>query len=174
VLFTFFRVDVGMARESPVYVRYSNEITHVFVKEIKKEYGLVCIGSGGGMPHDVEEISVDFIAYKKAAVEDARILEVNSTEKFLKIINSHEKIRPFLREFPFKAERAIVTIAFRKSDNSVYTDGSVVHVFQARNNIFYYSEDKTTGNRILLLKEPYETALKIVQELPKKEDPPVK
>jgi hypothetical protein len=33
---------------SPEYVRYADEITNQFIKEMKKEHGLICIGSGGG------------------------------------------------------------------------------------------------------------------------------
>ena len=87
------------------YEVYVNEITRSFVKDMKKEYGLFCYGTGGGMPHDVEEISLNFIAYQRATIEQARKLEVEVTEKLLKRVNEHEKIRPFLREYPFKAGR---------------------------------------------------------------------
>jgi hypothetical protein len=174
VLFTFCWFEAGMARESPIYVRYSNEIIHAFAKEIGKEYGFICIGSGGGMPHDVEEIFVDFMSYQMVSVDEARKLEVSAIEKLLRIINTHEKIRPFLREFPFKATRTRVSISFHQKDNTYFTNGSVAFVFQAKDKIYYDKAEARTQNLVDLYEEPYETALKIVSESKKKEAPPGK
>src|SRR5271170_3047510 len=77
--------------ESPVYTQYAVEVIRSFSKQVEKEFGLECVGSGGSMPHDVQEISVKFIAYQHATVQQARELEVKLTEKFVQIINAHEK-----------------------------------------------------------------------------------
>ena len=92
--------------QPPEYLIYVNEVTRQFEKEMQKEFGLLCIGSGGSMPHDVEEIDVRFAAYRKATIEQARILVVLATQKLLKMINNHKKIRPFLREYPLKTPSA--------------------------------------------------------------------
>ena len=113
------------------------------------------------MPHDVEEVSLSFIAYQRATIEQARKLEVEVTEKLLKRVNEHEKIRPFLREYPFKAGRIKIMIAFEKSENTYYTDGSVVLVFQARNKLFYDQANKDE-ELVDLYEEPYEEAYRIV------------
>ena len=73
-------------------------MTSTFLKEMYKEYGLECGASGGRMPYDVEEISVSLVANHSATVEQARELEIKTTERFAQIINAHEKIRPFLRK----------------------------------------------------------------------------
>ena len=140
------------------YAQYVQEITRSFAKEMEAEYGLKCIEKGGGMPYDVELIDLAFITYKKGNIEEVRELEIRATEKLLQIINTHEKIRPFLREYPFKANRAEVSIAFRKPDNSCYSDGSVVHVFQVKNKIYYRAEDPKSHNRYSLAEEFYDDA----------------
>ena len=61
----FFMVNSMNANERPVYVKYVHEIVNEYKKEMKKEYGLQCIGSGGSMPHDVAEIGVMFTIQKK-------------------------------------------------------------------------------------------------------------
>jgi hypothetical protein len=174
ITFLFVACAAGETKKgkSVDYEVYVDQVIHQIAKEMKEEYSFRCIGDGGKMPQDIEEISVDFIDYKKATVEDARILEVNATEKFLKIINSHEKIRPFLREFPFKANRVKVYISFNKPDNTWYSDGSVAVVFQARDKLFFRQAQPITQDLLPLHEELYETALKIVQESPKKESPP--
>jgi len=150
--------------ESAVYVKYANEIINSFVREMKEEFNLHCSGSGGGMPYDVEEISVGLVSYRKASIEDARELEVMATERLLKLINEHEKIRPFLREYPFKANRAKVAIYFSPIKNAKLEEDVVARVTQIKNKIYYLTEEKVTKQYISLAEEPYEEALKIVQK----------
>ena len=158
--------------ESPIYTRYVAEVTSSFLKEMRKEYGLQCGASGGSMPHDVEEISVSLTAYRHATIEQARELEVKATERFVQIINAHEKIKPFLREVPFPPGRARVTISFRKRKKTLVTDNDVEFVCHAKNRIYYEAhnpDNPYVGKDIK--DEPYEEALKIVQNNAVKNDP---
>jgi len=127
--------------KSPIYPQYVAEITRAFSKQMKKEFNLECEGNGGCMPYDVEEISIDFVSYQRATVEQARELEVLVTEKFVQMINAHEKIKPFLRESPFPASRTCVGISFCKKNNKPYIDGSVAHVTHINSRIYYCAED---------------------------------
>jgi hypothetical protein len=149
--------------ESPIYTQYVAEITRAFSKQIKKEFGLECIGNGGCMPHDVEEISIEFAAYQRATVEQARELEVKITERFVQIINAHQKIKPFLRETPFPSSRTAVGISFYRRNNTRYIDGSVAYVSQVNSKIHYRAENPNNPNVYKQIRnEPYEEALKIV------------
>src|SRR3990172_1282018 len=145
--------------EKEDYEVYVNQIVKEFAQVMKEDSGLRCIGGGGRMPYDVEEMSVEFISYQKATIEQARELEVKATDRLLKIINGHEKIRPFLREYPFKANRAEVAISFRNKDNDFYSDGSIARVTQIRNKIYYRKYSLLTDQLQLLAEEPYEEAL---------------
>jgi hypothetical protein len=149
--------------EKSAHVKYADELTHSFVRDIEREFGLECVGEGGSMPYDIESISVRFDAYQRATIDQACALEVKITEKLLEAINNNLKIRPYLREYPFTAPRAEVAISFRKLDGTPYTDGIVVgHVFQVRGYIFY-DKRAMNGNLSRLGEEPYAAALKIVQ-----------
>ena len=151
------------------YEVYVNEITRAFSCQIIKDFNVFCIGTGGRMPHDVETIHVNFMSYEVGTIEKAREFIVKTTEKFLKIINENEKIRPYLREYPFKANRAEITIMFaQKGYDPARRDGSIVHAFQVKNHIYYYIED-SKGERIEVKDELYDDALKIVLENSKKE-----
>jgi hypothetical protein len=150
--------------DSPIYTRYVAEITSTFVKEMYKKYGLYCGSSGGEMPYDVEEISVSLIAYRNATIEQARELEVKATERFVQIINAHEKIRPFLREYPFSPSRADVSISFEKKGKPFSDYSEVEFICHAKNKLHYlaYDPDHPYVGK-LIKEEPYEEALKIVQ-----------
>ena len=153
--------------KSPVYTQYAVEIIRSFSKQVKKEFGFECAGSGGEMPFDVEKIDVIFVVYQDATVQQARELEVKLTEKFAQAINAHEKIKPFLRENPFPARRACVSLSFEKPKKpslSIKTQ-KVKYVFQD-NGIIYYQGENPLNQYVYkdLKDEIYEEALKIVQK----------
>lgn len=165
LLFLFLGCKVNAQKsDAENYEVYANQVVSSFASEMEKEFGLICIGEGGGMPRDVEKMSVEFISYQRATIELARELEVKVTERFIEAINAHRKLRPFLREYPVQPFRAEVAISFNKKDNRSYTDGSVSRVFQVRHIIFYKKEDSSSPTGFVkLLEEPYDDALRIVQ-----------
>ncbi|MCE5318686.1 MAG: hypothetical protein LLG04_15145, partial [Parachlamydia sp.] len=175
--------------ESDAYLEYVRQITNSFIEEMEDECpDFHCIGSGGSMPYDVEEIEVCFVAHRRATVEEARRLEVYGVQKLLNKINAHEKIRPYLREYPFKSNRVGMSIAFYAKNDEYHHDGSVVYVSVIKSKVFYDRAEKRksmipgrldcrdpnntietppreeiTEELISLFEEPYEDALRIVQ-----------
>ena len=165
---TFFLLLIALqagakVQESVDYEIYVNQIIKVFTKEMEEEHNLICIGSGGSMPYNVRDIKVVFASYQKPTIEKARKLEVKATERLLQMINSHEKIRPFLSSYPFKANQAKVSISFWKKDNTMYSDGSLMRVTQIKNIIYYQANNEKSPIYTDLHEEPYEEALKIVK-----------
>jgi hypothetical protein len=113
---------------------------------------------GGGMPYDVEEILVVMQAYQQVTIGQAAELEVKATEKLKALVNAHEKIRPFLREYPFTTERARVRISFTDRSEEHYLGKQVAVVSQAHGQLIYRYYDHEKNQYFDLFKEPYETA----------------
>jgi hypothetical protein len=173
-------------------VLFSNEIINIFSKEMNEKYGLKCIGTGGNLNKSIQKLTVKFVAYRNATLEEARELEINANERFLQLINSHKKIRPYLNEYPFTYNSAYVSISFHKPNENYYLDDSIAHVFIAKHKVFfdkaglikrksipirsmdgrplpsYMTEQKETVTETLIpfYNEPYDEALKIVRENP--------
>jgi hypothetical protein len=177
IVLVLFSLGIGVnvyskeaKKDNVDYEVFVDDIVRSFAKEMKKESGLVCIGDGGRMPYNVETIAVKFIAYQKASIDEARALEVKSTERLLQMINKHEKIRPYLKEYPFVSNRINVSISFYKPDNEYFLDGSVAIVSQVKGIIYYDKVEPTTTKKyateelVDLYKEPYEEALKIIEK----------
>ena len=116
------------------------------------------------MPFDVVSFDVSFWVRKKGTVEEARQLIVKLKEKLTTIINKHEKIRPYLREFPFPLMKAKVDISFPEQDkNGVYYNKSVTLASVGSNGKIYYRyDDPNLRGFQPLYEEPYEEAVKIV------------
>lgn len=166
IILSFWGVSIVNAKsiQPAEYLKYVSEVTQQFEKEMKNEYGLLCIGSGGSMPHDVEKIEIHLLSYQKGTIDKARELEVKATEKLTNLINENKKLKPFLREHPFPSNRTVISLAFYDKNNQYYNDGSVSYVFHVRKKIFYRAVDSKTGNFIPLTEEPYEEALRKVQK----------
>jgi antitoxin component YwqK of YwqJK toxin-antitoxin module len=146
------------------YEKYADEIIKEFEKAAYKEFGVEAVGLGGQMPFDVVSVYVGFWVRKKGTVEEARELIVKLKEKFRVIINNHEKIRPYLREYPISIKNADVSVSFLRQDkNGVYYNKSVSFVSVGRGEKIYYSYDDPNENLLQpLFEESYEDAVKIV------------
>ena len=144
------------------YIKYSKEIMETFIKECEKQFNLTFMGTCLGFSYNMAEIN--FIAYRKGTLEEARTLEVKMTEALLERVNTHKKIRPLLSEYPFKPANTSISISYQKEDGSNYLDGSIAVAYLEKNNLFYYTANPKTEKLDLLLKEPYGVAVKIVNK----------
>ena len=152
--------------ERKIMNRCVAQVVDTLEKEMKEQYGLICTGEGGGMPYDIEEIGVRFLRNQPTSIEEARELEIRATERFVEIINSHEEIRPYLRDYPWDYNRADIMIAFRDQKGKDYPEG-VALILQARNKMFYFGPERAPNDVDNVIKEePYAEAKKIVETSP--------
>ena len=145
--------------------KYVDEVTNSIKKIAKHEYGAYCTGAGASMPKDVQRISVDFHINKKVTVDEAREIFVSLTERFKDLINGHEKIRPYLREYPLPYNRAEICLGFCDQKGRLFEDGSPSFILVNRYDDLCYKATKPNSNEFYYVhKEPYEEALKKVQK----------
>jgi hypothetical protein len=146
-------------------VKYVHQVTNTFLKIAKKEFGATCCGSGSSMPSDVESITVYLSIKRKGTVEEGRELFIKLKERFVEVVNQHEKLRPYLREYPFTPARAHILLKFCDQGGVINKDGSVAYVCAGRDKKIYYDHAKPdrSYNQESLFVEPYEAALKIVK-----------
>jgi hypothetical protein len=111
---------------------------------------------GANMPHDIQRIDIGFKTPKKASLEDARKVGVFFMEEFLSTINSDEKIRPYLREYPFVNKRISMRLCFQQEKNRQ------LYLSLVKNQIIYEIQNGPLSDFVEILREPYEEAVKIV------------
>ena len=146
--------------------RYVHEIVDTFEKEMKERFGLSCTSQGGSMPYDIQSIGIGFASYQQATIEEARELEIRATERFVEMVNAHEAIRPYLRDFPWNHNRTEITISFRQKNGTYYPQG-VRFIFQAKEQVFYYGPKKSPSEVSATIKEEsYAEAKNIVNSTP--------
>ena len=167
----FFRETLMAERKDYTEEEYSlmshsvHEIVDSLEKEMKEQFGLVCIGSGGSMPYDIQSIRVDFVIHKQVSIEEARELEIRATERFVEIVNAHEVVRPYLRDYPWDHNRARIIISFHRENGNDYSQG-VRFILQAKDQLFYFGPKKSPNDIDHMKEEPYEEAKSIVNNSP--------
>jgi hypothetical protein len=154
------RVRLG---ESAV-VKSLNEINENCGKWAYEKYKLQLYNVGASMVDDVEEVTVDFIFIGKVTIDQAREMFIECNEKLTQMMNEHEKIRPYLRDYPFSRKRVQFSIGFRDKYGIHNTDGSTALVFIGKDDIIFYDSHAPYAKQYSdLYQEPYEEALKIVR-----------
>jgi antitoxin component YwqK of YwqJK toxin-antitoxin module len=144
--------------------KYVNQVRKRFIKIAQKEYGVMCTAEGSSLPYDVENISLYFAIKSKGTIEEGRELFIKLKERFINEINQDEKLRPYLREYPFTQDRATILLSYCDKKGNDYTDGSVTLILsKGKKEVCYlrYVEKDSESDELLV--EPYEEALKIVQ-----------
>ncbi len=154
---------VAQTQDTPVHITYTDELIKLMTPILEREFDLACTGTGGSMAKHISSISLMFNASRRASISEARALQVKCTERLLHSINANEKLRPFLAEYPFTAERINVSIGFHMG-NIHYSDGTVAFVSMGRGQLHYALSDPLTQLLEDLFIEPYSEALQIVQQ----------
>ena len=145
----------------PNYEEFIFDLFDTFIGEMQNTFQLLYIKDGRNMskenPDILEELGILFFAHHEATVEEARELEVRTTERLGFLINTHQGIRPFLKEYPFPVSRIEVKIGFFDEEKKCPYANGVAFVFQNHSLIRYNrSQD---GKLVTILEEPYEEAL---------------
>lgn len=117
-----------------------DHVLEAFTKEMEKEYGLQYWSIGGKISNGIEEFGAKFITVRRATQEQARKLELFVITRFLQAINTNEKLRSYLIEYPFPTHRLKIGIGFRKNNGYNYRDGSMESVTLEGDEITYFQE----------------------------------
>ena len=162
IIFVYFALFYKLT-DPDDYCAKIDKITDAFVKDMHKKHGLVCYGKGGSCMDNIKRISLSLKKAVKSDIPESRVLLVNCVEEFLKRVNTDEDVRPFLVQYPFTNENIEISIVF-KGPEQIGDQQDIIDVFNMEERVIYYGYDKTHNKEKVMLREPYEEALKIVKE----------
>jgi hypothetical protein len=146
-----------------------------YAKSQKTHRGMEVMGTGGSNPNGLyKRIHVHFYCYKHLDVPEARRLFVASALEFIERMNSNEKLRPFLEEYPATIENIKIDIncfddAGRGDLGDFVDPPYVAFMFHVGNRLIYCFDDKTEFSFSHDYEETFEEALRIVNG--EQEDP---
>lgn len=134
-----------------------DEVFLSFINQMQKKHGFSIWTIGCKMPNLIEEIHVQLRIFHRASQREAKNLLVCTTKSLLKIINVHEKLRPYLKQYPFTSDRLKIRLMFRRKGIftiSNYKDGSIESV-TLDNNKITYRRDSFKNENAKVIEEPY-------------------
>lgn len=147
----------------PEYEKIADKITAETAIKLEKEKGLILAGTGGGMMHDIQEMSMAFhFYYKSVDTKTARELLVYSVEEYLSAINSNEKVRPYLHNYPFTSQNVEIVIYFYNPDRSDVSLGKLSIAAAKPRKVVYYIDYPEKHTIKAVYEETYQDALKVV------------
>ena len=147
-----------------------NKIGYNLAKKMREELHLMHNGLRDRKHEKFEELGMQFTAYHRANIEEARAMHLYILNHLIDAINNEEKIRPFLEQYPVDDNNITVSISFDgnygrqcSGVGSIFNVG-LTSVEENKNKIFYSYTDPFTGNIIDLFDETYDEALERVKD----------
>lgn len=142
---------------------YEGQVNTIMSKngKIIQREGLLLVGQGGAMMHDVQGLHLHYLGRRRVDVETARKIYVTSIQHLLTEINTSKTLRPFLHEYPFPQSRLRVLMQYYNLPRG--NDGTSIYlVSNVGDLIFYTMRDTATQEHTNVHVETYEEALKAV------------
>lgn len=154
-------------------IRHSHFINYSFLsdialfqaqEDIEKRFKVACCAYGGGKVGGLQYLSLNFSLSKNCSIEEARRIIVEGAVIFRNNIDSVRMLRPVIGSYPFLIER--LGLVFFLNDPETHRDfprGSLMKVKIFNGKVLYQTCNEC--NKIYsLYEEPFEEALRIVEE----------
>jgi hypothetical protein len=139
LLICFFSSCEHPEHQSPLYVKLADEITSKTADKLQKEKGLVLVGIGGQMMHDIQMMAMSFYLYQEISLETARELIILSVNNYLSDINNNKEIRPYLHDHPFSSNNIEIRLFIYNPDGSNLAPEKLYYVSALNGKISYFS-----------------------------------
>ncbi len=138
--------------------KLTNNILKKVSHKLKKENGLQPCGTGGQMMDEIVMLHLAFNYYLPVDVEQGRKLLITAVNEFLAEVNSDEKVRPYLKNYPFMPHNIQIVIFIQNPDGSDVAPEQL-RVISAMRGLLAYEINSPTGFFITVHAERYEEAL---------------
>lgn len=144
-----------------------------FANDLQEQYGLYRYSIGGNLMNGIQDIGATFDIYQFVTRDEGRQLLLEVSDKLLTTLNNNEKLRPFLKEYPFPASLLKINLRFEQSKYASLPDIRIKNITLNENKITYNQEIthplkegqffRSTEHAVLAI-ETYPEALKIIEE----------
>ena len=131
---------------------------------IKKETGLIPFGSGGQMMDQIKLLELFFLCHQPVNIEKGRELVLKAGEELIREINSDNRIRPYLNNFPFESKNITIKLYIQRLDGFSFGEEELGVISASEGIIAYRVDGSVPGRLETVYKETYEEALGKVSE----------
>jgi hypothetical protein len=156
-------VVIGCSRNPPHIVEANR-----FIKEYsscQKKEGFLPYGTGGAFFKQINQFNFDLVTPGvNVTIEEARKVLVEKTEELVGKVNQNERVRPYLKDYPFSEKNIYLRVVFTTPNPLMNTKDAIVMAGVGRGKVFYSIDGPMGFDRVY--EEPYATAYEIVYGCP--------
>ena len=147
------------------YVVIVDQITADVAAKLANRYNMRVIGIGGGLAGGVNRLGLSFQIRGPLSKEQLRAIIVDCVEEYLLPINTNERLRPSLKNYPFTADQIEIEIFIVDESGRKVHDPEIMLAANYNGILKYRTVDKDAkfGYKSST-EEDYEEALKIVRD----------
>ena len=143
-LFTLFILITSCTLFKKDYPEIAHAITLRTAKQLAHEKKMRLVGTSGGMIGQVNSLGMFLKHNSSSEVLEARKLALFVADRFLYNINSDEKVRPYLNNYPFKIEDLEIFIGFPSTDLLHSSPEKIDHIVISNGTFKYKIFNKET------------------------------
>ncbi|NGX36948.1 MAG: hypothetical protein K1000chlam2_00094 [Chlamydiae bacterium] len=161
----FFSQVIGSAMQSeiPEPDLTVHQIMDDTIEILQKKYNIHPCGIG--MNGKFEYLEISFEVRRPLEKDEAREMLFDCADEFLKKINSNEKIRPYLKNYPFDLKNVGIVFFIKNIDRRDLFDPNISVSLTHHSGVVYFTNDpENTFRYKKTYKETHEEALKLVNE----------
>ncbi|MCI5051578.1 MAG: hypothetical protein MRY21_00395 [Simkaniaceae bacterium] len=149
---TLFSCNVKNDRE---HERHANRLAAQSYKYAKNKYGLRVYGIGGAQLRNIESIAIVYETLKPLKIEEMLEMFTDLTKDLVKRMNSDEKIRPFLANYPADFKNADIGIIYNGAECHRYAENQYIdHIRVVKNNIVAWGRNSLEDS-FVVYKKPF-------------------
>lgn len=137
--------------------KLSDEILEKVAIKLKNELGLIPCGTGGGMLDQIKMLALAFDYNEPLDQDRGREFLILAMDELASAINSDERIRPYLHNYPFDQRNVEIIIYFPTLERSNLEQPCVIAARRGKLCYKYPSADPYKYGKIY--EETYEEAL---------------
>ncbi|WP_044882040.1 hypothetical protein [Neochlamydia sp. EPS4] len=156
--------------EEPEQAKFVGDILNNVSKKLQKKYSMRTIGTGIGMPDGVVTmLALSFEKTGPLSREEGRRIIVDCVQEMLQIINTHERIRPHLKNYPFTPSDIEIAIFLKDplGYNIFYPHFGALSSTNAQID-YMFTASENPKRYLKIEEEKFEEALEMVQNESKK------
>lgn len=141
----------------------ANKLIIETAETLAKRHNMFAVGEGGRMLFEIEILSLSFRVDRYLTKEEGRLIAVDCVEEFLKNINKDERIRPYLKNYPFTPKNVSILLFMFDEKGYGACHPNIGVVDASHEKIIYKTDERGKPGYKETYEESYQDALKLVQ-----------
>lgn len=167
IIFSSFSLRSLTKNDKSQVVELAYNIRDDVAKKQSKKYNMIVQSEGIEVPNDVLNLlSLGFQIQGPLSKDELQRILIDCVSEFLCLVNSNEKIRPYLKNYPFTPQNIRVSLFVNDPGGGEVSPPHISIASASRNVLYFRIKDFSEPYNYVTEEEPYKDALKLLGHKP--------